>query len=136
MRSYPHTEQFLKYAAANCGMPVTHRAEHESIAPGSTLVLLAPSPPQVTPERKLRTIRIRVDAIRAGKLAVNEDSQDKPFEGTVIKSSHAEIKRGDEVIGLASQTGDTLLVNTSNPTDMQHLEETYSSAEYRKQVVL
>lgn len=81
-------------------------------------------------------IRVRVDAIRAGKLAVGQECPEKPFEGTVLKSSHTEIKRGDGVIGLASETGDTLLVSTANPADMKHLEETYTSPEYRKQVVV
>ena len=136
MTGYPHTEQFLRHAAASCGMPATHKEEHGSIDTGTILTLVAPSQSPANPENKLRIIRVRVDALRLGELATRREPAEKPFEGTVVKSSHSDIKRGDDVIGLATKTGETLLVNASNEADMDYLQTTFSKAEYRNQLVL
>lgn len=133
---YPHKEAFLRYAAANCGLPAVHEGGHEEVVPESELTLLVPDQPQNIPIRRLRTVLVRVNAVRAAEFSANRSCTDRPFEGTVVKSDHKEIRRGHEVIGLAGKDCGALLVDTANNTEMGYLVRTFSDPAYRSLVTL
>ena len=132
---YPNTEEFLRFAAASGGMPVTLIGKYESIVPGSSLTLETIKPPQVHYRKKLPPFVVGLHSVKARQSAVRQ-SGDKLFEGTVTQSLNGQIKRGDNIIGLASPESPVLIVNTSDPEEMDHIQATYDDPQSRKQVTL
>lgn len=133
---YPRTEEFLRYAVANCGTRVVPRGKHAAIIAGATIMLDLIKPPETHYARKTPPIVVSLYAVKACQAEVSPEQEDKIFIGRVIESRHKDIHRGDSVIGLASLGCDTLIVDTSNEEDMEHLLETYADHSYREQLVL
>jgi hypothetical protein len=132
---YPHTEEFLRYAAASGGMPVTLIGKYESIVPGSSLTLETIKPPDVHYRKKLPPFVVGLRVVKARRSAVHQNG-DKLFEGTVTQSLNRQIKRGDNIIGLASPESPVLIVNTSDPKEMDHIMETYDDPQCREHINL
>lgn len=134
--AYPHREAFLRYAAANCGLPALYDGSHEEVIPESSLLLQVPEKPQNAPYVKWRPVIVKVRAVRAAELEANHASVDRPFEGTVVRSGHKEMKRGHAVIGLISRDCEALLMDATNEAEMSYLVGTFSDPAYRAQVTV
>lgn len=135
--AYPRGESFYRYAAASCGMAVVYRGSHEAVSAEAELTLFVHDPPaQNTPERRLRAVRVQVNAVRSRELAIGAGSADRPFEGVVKQSDHKKIKRGHNVIGLISRDCEALLLDTTNTEDMEYLISTFNTPQYRQHVMM
>ena len=132
---YPRTEEFIRYAAS-CGIPVTHHGNHRAIVPGSDLVISTIKPEYVHYRRRLPPIVVGLYAVMAGSPDLNSGYQERLFEGKVKDSMNPGIKRGDNIIGLASLGCQAMIVNTSNPEDLAHILETFGDSSYLGHVIL
>lgn len=134
--SYPRNEAFLRYAAANCGVPAIYQNTHEAVEPEAALTFWVFNQPQNVPERLLRAVQIKVATVRSGELAVNRACLDRPFEGVVTASDHKELRRGRQIIGLVSQGCEALLVDASNQPEMAYLVDSFKDPAFRELVTV
>ncbi len=132
---YPHTEEFLRFAAASFGTSVALHGRYEAILPGSAVTLQTFKPPEVHYRKRLPPFVISLYAVRE-KVPTDHESGERLFEGTVTESISNKMKKGDNVIGLASPECPVLIVNTSDLEDMAHLMATYDDPQYREHVTL